>query len=650
VSIIHDCDSQSIVDFPGTDLLRDKVHLKRPPGAILSKNAEYIHGSVNTRRGFTELIDPNVSIERLHNWAPGERNSILFFTRNGGTPLVKEYSQTTALTNNIATSLNAATTNCVFAEIGSRVYMAYLNSIGQGISNGKVWNGSYTGGSPDTDDLFQAPLTETTNFTVAYADPSSGVVTEGSHQFGIVFETRSGFLVKAREFNSSYAAPGAENATITLTPASTWPQWVRFGHLIMTTASNPERFFFVPGERRAIAQGTSTPTVWFADIDDTSLNGLPESAIADSYFLTLAAGELGVPSQPKFLLEYGNRMVIVQDIADVFALSKVSHVYISEPGDAQRISLDQHLIFLPGRRQVTTGFVQHKTLYLLGPSWTYALNDNNDLPSTWDKADLIDGRRGTPSPHGCVVSASGGRAWVGDRAGLYTFEGGYYSDLPASYLQTPDWKRINWEAPAGSVQMLDDADTTTVYVLAPLDSSNVPTHILAFDYRNGTDWTRVKYSLWNIASVSPGSIILFQNYSNKLVEILISDSSAGSLYRRKSTEAGDSDLYNDDGAAIDFQYTGPPVVNAQVPMQHVAAHLALKGSGTAGITAYNKNQSRSQDLGDETLTTNPEADVFVPVNEQSEALHIGVTNKNTIDSYVSLSRVIGYFRPWIERR
>jgi hypothetical protein len=198
--------------------------------------------------------------------------------------------------------------------------------------------------------------------------------------------------------------------------------------------------------------------------------------------------------------------------------------------------------------------------------------------------------------------------------------------------------------------MLDDADTTTLYVLAPLDSSNVPTHILAFDYRNGTDWTRVKYSLWDIDSVNPGSIILFQNYSNKLVEILISDSSAGSLYRRKSTEAGDSDLYNDDGAAIDFQYTGPPVVNAQVPMQHVAAHLALKGSGTAGIVAYNKNQSRSQDLGDETLTANPEADVFVPVNEQSEALHIGVTNKNTADSYVSLSRVIGYFRPWIERR
>ena len=92
------------------------------------------------------------------------------------------------------------------------------------------------------------------------------------------------------------------------------------------------------------------------------------------------------------------------------------------------------------------------------------------------------------------------------------------------------------------------------------------------------------------------------------------------------------------------------MVNSKVPLQHVGAHLALKGAGAAGLTAYNKNSARSTNLGDETLSATPEADVLTLIGEQSEAVYIGVTNKNTADSWFSLSRIIEYFTPWVERR
>lgn len=653
MSLIHDAESITVTDFPGADLLRDVEDVPRhPPGASVAKNVEFPSlGEVSTRRGFAQMFNPSLQIERFFNWITGSFNRLLMFSRNGASaPKVRYRQLDTAAEADIITGLNVNTTNAVFAQFGSRAFMAFLDANGAGVDNAKVWNGLFTGVA-EVDDLFQAPLVDTSNYTVGFSEPLTGVVTAGVHKLGVVWHTRNGYVTKADAFNTNFTATGGMSLRVTLTPVGTWPQWVRFAEIIMTTVQNKELYMFVPNSKEAVSQGTSTPVTIDIDIDDTTLAGLGSASEATEYFNLLSSTAAGAPIKAKYLVEYSNRMVYIADLPDAISVSPaVSHIFVSDPGQPQWITGDQHVVFLPGYRQAVCAFVLSNTVYILGPGWTFAFTDNLEKPVLWAKAITVDLQKGTQSPHGAAVNTSGSMAWVAHTDGLYAFRG-YYSTLPASFLQSPDWDRINWAAAAGSVQVQDDSDNETVHVLAPLDGATVPTHILTWDYKAGTEWHQVKYSIDNIASVNPGAIGLVFNPTKKLFELALSNSAAGKVYRRKSTQAGDASLYNDDSAAIDSQYrTQPMPAVAQAPMQHMGMHVRVKGSGALAVTAYNANEARSQDLGDITAAASPEADEFLLVNEQSEAVLLDITNKNTANSFFSMSRVISYFMPWLERR
>src|SRR5262249_33695959 len=145
-----------------------------------------------------------------------------------------------------------------------------------------------------------------------------------------------------------------------------------------------------------------------------------------------------------------------------------------------------------------------------GPNWTYAFEDTGDVPVTWPSARLVDGFIGTQAPRGFTVNASTGLGWCAHTTGLYVFQGGAFNPLPVSYMNAPDWARINW-AQAAKLQVVDDKDKQRVYVLAALDANTSPSHLLTFDYTNGMTTETIKYSLWNIAGYLPGSICIVQN-------------------------------------------------------------------------------------------------------------------------------------------
>src|SRR5204862_264006 len=85
-----------------------------------------------------------------------------------------------------------------------------------------------------------------------------------------------------------------------------------------------------------------------------------------------------------------------------------------------------------------------------------------------------------------------------------------YTSLPISYYQSPDWNRINWDAP-DAIDIKDNPAIKKVYVMAALDGATEPTHMLTWDYTNGPSETKVQYSLDIIQNYDIGAMEVVRN-------------------------------------------------------------------------------------------------------------------------------------------
>lgn len=652
--------SRDISEFRGPDLLHDAA-AKR--GGLLARNVEYrVGGSVKTRNGFAEFYDPNEAIRSLFHWIQATWNRLVYFTTSAG-GAIRSRNLDTATTKDLVESGLGTGVGAVFIEFGSRLLMAVFASDGRGAAPGHIWNGLETTppnpAAPNVDQLFQAPLAETSDFTAAFSEPAAGTVTAGSHRIALVVETRNGYqTVPTRIENATgsvdgdnnFLATGDKNFRAVLTPVGDWPVWPRFAFILMTTADNPNRYFFVPDpdggdQKTSIAFGTPLAVTIDIDVSDAVL---AQGNDATDWF-NLHSGNFD--NGPHFIGIYGARAVYLEDSLNTDFLAEASNVWFSDVADPQRISAARNQRFLPGYRRAIAGFEMLGTYYVLGPSWTYAFTDNDQDPVTWRAPQEVDSRIGTLSPLGVDVNTSGALAWVASEHGLFYFDGGSYPLLPTSHLQTPDWDRINWAAPAGTVQVIDDSPQQVVHVLAPLDGAVLPTHILSWSYKTGPRWDQagLRYSLSLIGGVAnPGALTTVLNPTTKIRELWLADAAAGKVYRQKSNAAGDADLYHDDTAAIDSRYDSQALPETfPLPLHHARDLIRLKGNGRARLSVLGVDGERTIQLQDEVLNGAPKKWIDREYDLRSEAAYLSVNNNNVRDQWFELAFVRHFYDRWV---
>lgn len=696
---------EEITDFGGEWSLIDQDDLP-PDRALRAVNCTFIPGSVMTRAGFAEVFNPGDIVNSMFHWLFGDATasgkSYLVWHKSGyGVRLADLASPT-------ATNLYAVTgaAGAVFASAGAKFFAAHYNTSGVGVDGGKVY-----GSGIGADDLFVRPML-TTEVTVAGGAPSAGGnCTEGTRTIGFIMTTRNGYTGRPAPTNASLVLQATSVTTtavnkqfvVTVTPATVWPTWAGKIQIIMTTTTDPATYYFVPGTILATPAGGALAVSTTISISDDDLVVDAGFTDATPYFFLLTQDSAGVaPFKPSAVFNAGNRM------AYVFRASEYGQgMFVSNPNQYQEISASRNLLYLPGQLEVTTGFYKDKTIYMVGPNWTYAVGDTGDDPVNWPAADCIDGSIGTLCPEGISFDVARGIGWVAHTSGLYRFAGARYDDMPVSYMNRVVWDKINWGAAPYCLRVADSNQINTVFVAAPMiatgklstagtsvtwysgddfctawkanqdivingvtyqissvtsrlsltltasagtqsqvDYSVTPTYnteLLTWNYTKGDTVDTVKFSRWPIKTYPPSAVTIVQNYTNKRQEVWIGPASAGAIYRQKQDT--ETQLYRDGAHAVDSLYRTGLFANdgAGGTLLHHGADFRIRGNGTSLMSAATLDGAQSYTLAPITLSAAPGREYFRGMRLISERCYYSVDNSNIVDYYFRVSLIRHYF-------
>ncbi len=445
MSLLRDFSYREVISFGGPWLLPD-ASMVTTQGALLARNVEYIAGQVGKRTGY-KAIDWNAltvyTSSQLYAWyAPfsafptvGYSDSALVSfsaAGSGGFPGIQVINLKTR-----TMILSLGSTGCVSASmvgVGLRLYAAFHDANQRGSAASSYGVIFASGGSSNyaTGPLLPAPWKSTAAFSVTTS--GVGLVTAGVHRFGYIVEFASGFTTRASPDSATtsppsitsftptaFTAAGAANVVVQVTPnVGGAPDAVAFS-VLMTTASNLNQYYIVPGSRTAILGGSGSPASYTVSISDADLASQGVDATPYLYWLTATANAANVgqtaPFNPSHLCLFGDRMAYKAYQADNQG-SNIDCLYVSERNNYQAITADQHLVMLPGQRNITTMFRMGGGNYIVGPHEIYSVTDTGDVPVTWPAPHLVDGRTGTLAIHGVEVAPSGQYAWIADQSGL----------------------------------------------------------------------------------------------------------------------------------------------------------------------------------------------------------------------------------------
>jgi len=655
MSILLDCEYADITEFAGPNLLLDEEDVTEPQ-CLAARNVEYVEGQVRIpRRGFTQVWNPNKILRVLYNWVQQQFNRLIYLNSDNN---VVSRDLTSGVETTILSSITAA--GMTFAQAGYRLYMAFFDADGTSSTPCKVWDGTSPLGVPAVENAFQptfvaADLSGGTSWGT-FTEPLAGVVTAGTHSFALVPTTYNGFQTQPGPTNlgvftpRTFTAAGNKNIHISVAPATTWPLWVNEIQIAMTTQDNQSRWFLVSGATAFPLRGLSTAVTFDINIDDVTLTGGNEIEITDTLFNLYTS-----PTDVQCIIPYNNRNVYLTRFLGPDLSSLVGTILISDPFAPQYIIPQFNVLNLPEFRDCLTGFALGASLYICGPSWTYAYTDNLRSPVLWSPPRKVSGSIGSPFIRGVTWDESRGYAWVCDHSGLFYFDGSVFPTVPASYEQSPDWERINFGAGQKALRVLDSAEDRLVIVRAPLDGATSSTHLMVWDYTNGVTPRKIKYcGLWNLSAFANiGDIELVQAVTTKIKQLWISNGAAGDVKRLKSIEDGDATaanptaLYDDSGTGIDSAYKLLAVSQAaEGVQQQVGGDFRIRGAGDIPINAYSFDQQRETTLAPIAATEismTPGRRFLRLLDEQSETVSYEVTNGAVAGAFAWWSSVRVYF-------
>lgn len=624
-------------DFRGPRLRLEQTDLPND-AALEAVNVVYDDGMVRTRNGFGQVWDPNEAIPTLFNWVKGadaisaSGNYLIYYNvANGKVRYVPNLASPSPVDLFTVTGAFGAT----HAGAGTRLYTALFNTSGEGQTECRVSSGFDSVGTLTTDKCFPAPMTTAPTLS----EPGAGLCTAGVHRIGYYILSRSGHRGKLSPFSSAYTPASITctgDKTIRFSLNATWPADALSVWVVMTTASNLNRHILVPGATTAVVGGaTSTVNIDISISDDDLLNTGTE--VTDYTLWLTQDGSGNGPFSPSHVFAIGERM------AYLTKLNGVSELYVSEPGQFQQITADQHVIRVPGQRKMTAAFAMPSgATYLLGPSWTYATQSTSDKPVLWPEPRVVDAKIGTLSPTGADVNASRGIAFVADQGGLYPFVDGQYASTPMSFNQESDWRRINW-AYAHEVKVVDDSGENRVFVSAPIDSATAANALFMFDYSGGISYDKIRYSFWTIDNFFHAGVCIVLNQTTKRRELWISSATGGKVLRLKNS-IDDTLPFNDDGNSISWIYETAPFPQTPVGINaHHMVRMRILGSGNTTLTVYRLDRTSSKGPFTLALSLTPNNDVVKQFYFPNTPAVTYRFTGNTANAYAKLSKLESYY-------
>lgn len=601
--------------------------------AFICQNMRFPPGKVGPRDGYSNRIAVAAKVTSIYNWITSTLQSVIFM--EGNTVYLYIISLATKFPLFSVTGGRAA----VVAEGNARAFVAVFNTASLGQTEARVVQGA---GFPG-DKAFSAPISV---ISIAATDTGSGTITAGTHKFGFVMQSRTGFVGKPSPVIGSVFTPASLNSAggkkVHLAATANTPSDASAAYPIMTRADNPNKWYFVPsGINGGDPVGIPPSVAGFSfsfDLDVTDEDLADRATSADDNFdLATQDASGNGPFSPSYVKAYGHRMVYIAD----------KDIWISAVDDDQHVTAALHKIQVPGVRQIITALVIRGVLYLIGPKWTYSTADRGGDPKTWAAPQLVSGAIGTVAPLGVTDRTAGDYGWVAATPGLFQF-GGTYSDKPITYLSA-EWKRINWTA-GYAVQVVDDFVNQRIYVAAPLDTETEPTRMFVIYYARGLTPYDVDVSIDTFnPAVFPGgysAIAMAQEPDNKPV-LWIGPAAAGNIMKQIP------DQHNDAGVSIALMYETGRILDEGESTQSSRSsrvQLGAKGHGTLNTTLFSQDRLKSVAAPNVFLSPAPDKDEDLQY-DLSDVDNFSIRfQMDSLDEWFELSRIKPYWRSqWTNR-
>ena len=492
-----------------------------PTRAMYVRNMNSVVEGIRERDGFKKHLTSTGVVRAIHHWtAEGIINPDRLLLFKDDRTLSIHYNQL-VIADQVLATFDAGTNNVSITEQENRLYVTPRNGL---YANGGV----HIAEPADSimDKAFMPPFSATLTPT----DDGTGETTPGLHKFALLGTSRTGFRGKLSPVVGSAFTPVEFTVTspdpllgrkikvhVSIPPT---PE-LAVVELAMTTDQNPNRWLLVPDASAGVSPG-GLEFDFTVDIADDTLTSLLDTDVEVTDYQSWITRDPGSSNDPigcYAAIPYGDRMVYLCGTV----------AYISEIGNPQQISADQHVVRMTGGKFISAGFSLRGSFYLAGPKMVEGITDSRNAPPVaWVPPATVGGTMGVPAQN-CIAVTIGQNsgssyAIIANQDGLWYFDGNF-SQKPITWRTEQIWKRVNWAA-VHKIRIVDDTYNRMVLVLAPIDGATEANKIMVFDYsrsRNefGMIPSSMDYYEFDIGEFTDiTTISIFQDYQSNRMSLM----------------------------------------------------------------------------------------------------------------------------------
>lgn len=432
-----------------------------------------------TRFGITphqSVAVPLTSVRRIYNYVTATGNTLLVLTFDGIDG--KIYHVVDGATDATLILQIEGMTDFAFCPYGGRAYISPFYTITSGTRQYETgMSGTYLyvymgDGQPARQAGGAAPVG-----TLVVANGAAGHTDAGTHVFGVVFETDSGYLTAPAAFKDFVTS---STSSVSFTSIPTGDSTVVARHIVATKKittydgnTTGYQYFFIPGATLNDNITTVLSNQSFYDAD------LIEDA---SYLLDNFAN---IPAGTSLFM-YHNRMVLTTPY------DNISVAYVSSVGEPEAFNQVDGVIEVPkDGNPLTTGAELRDVMYLMKQGRTFSYVDNDDEPATWPLS-VVDQAYGAPV-HGIatVIDSGSGNVdflLVATPRGLTIFSGRYA--LPELTWKIDNFWLSQDKTEFRRIQVVNDVINQIIYLTLP------DRRLLIGSYSEGLDPQNIRWAPW----------------------------------------------------------------------------------------------------------------------------------------------------------
>ena len=424
-----------------------------------------------------DILLPLDNIKRIYNYPTATSNGLIVLTYDGVTGNVYYYVNATTTHGPIITI--AVMEDIAFVPINGRGYISPFKTYPQdGINFEKGMSGEFLYVYKGDGTAARKAAGATPAGTITVANGAAGHTDAGTHVFGVVGETDTGYLSAPYALNS-FVTTDNLSVSFSTVPVLVGAQWIR-RHIVASKVivdyngdTTGYQLFFIPG---AIINDNVTTVLANISFFDADL--LEDASHLLDNFAEIAAGAcLGL---------YHNRLCLggqfvnphlirVSEVGEPEAFNQIEGI-LTMPADGNPVTQVAEL------RDVIYGFKRSKTA-----SWV----DNGDVPTSWPYV-AIDEGLGT-CVHGIATHLDSGSS-VADFLFVATYKGlclfnGRYTAPELSWKIQDAWFEMDRNE-FRKIQMLDDPIGQAIYYVT------TDRGIMKGDYRNGMTPKDIRWWPW----------------------------------------------------------------------------------------------------------------------------------------------------------